>query len=402
MLKIGIIREEKIPVDARAPLAPEDAGLLNKESDIDIVVQPSNIRAFSDDEYKSAGVNITEDLRDRDVLLGIKEVPIPSLIPNKTYFFFSHTIKKQEHNRALLKALIDKHIRLIDYEALVNSDQIRLIAFGRFAGMVGAHNALWTWGRRSGAFHLPAMTEFHSYHEARIAYKNLIIPPVKIVLTGAGRVAQGAAMVLNDMGIRKISPMQYLTGKFAHPVYCQLTSFHYAVRKDGRTVEKIQDFYDHPDAYEADFMPFAGQSDIMINGIFWDPRAPAFFTLEDMKSKKFKIKVIADVTCDIAPASSIPSTIRATTIEEKIYGFNPYTHQETIPHQEGVVDMMTVDNLPNELPRDSSQAFGDMLIRHVLPELRLTHSKTLLKATVTDQGQLGPYFNYLKDFLERN
>lgn len=400
MLKIGIIREEKTPIDSRVALAPEDAALLNKEKDIDIVVQPSAVRAFTNQEYIDAGLKVSEDMSDRDILLGVKEVPIQNLIKDKTYFFFSHTIKKQPYNRGLLQAVVSKNIRLIDYEMLVNDQNIRVIAFGRFAGMVGAHNAIWTWAQRTGEFYLPTMTYFSSYDEARRYYKSMRLTPLRIALTGAGRVAQGAAMVLNDMGIRKVTPAQYLTSMYDHPVYTQLTSFHYAVRKDGRTVEHIQDYYDHPDAYDADFIPYTSRTDIMINGIYWDAKAPAFFTREDMKDNYFEIKVIADVTCDIAPVSSIPSTLRATTIEGKVFGYDPYEEIETTPHVPHVIDMMTVDNLPNELPRDASIAFGDKFFRHVIPELRQRQSLMLDKATIAKDGDLGEYFEYLRGYLE--
>jgi alanine dehydrogenase len=398
MIKIGIIREGKTPPDSRVALNPLQCKKLS-DMGVDIVVQPSPIRCFADQDYKSAGIMLKEDLSDRDVLLGVKEVPIDQLIPDKTYFFFSHTIKEQAYNRELLQQIVDLNITLIDYEVLTDEHGARIIAFGKFAGMVGAHNAMWTYGQRTGDFDLPRIKDLYDYSEAKEVYSKITFPNVKIILTGTGRVANGAAMVLDDMGIVKVSPLSYLTRKYDHPIYTQLNSFFYSKRKDGKTVDSVQDFYDHPTEYESDFAHFLPTTDIMINGIFWDKDAPAFFTLEEMKSPDFGIKVIADVTCDIAPVSSIPSTLRASTIADPVFGFERMTGKETKPHGKNVVDMMTIDNLPNELPRDASTAFGDMFIAKVLNELGNHRSSILEKATIATGRNLGRHFEYLRDYL---
>lgn len=398
-MKIGIIREEKNPPDSRVTLSPVHCKQLI-EMGLDVVVQPSKVRCFSDDDYLKAGIPMQEDLSNRTLLIGVKEVPIAALIPNKTYFFFSHTFKAQPYNQKLLKAIVDKNITLIDYEVLTNDTGARVIAFGKFAGMVGAHNALWTYGKRTGAFDLPRMNNLFDYKAAKEVYNKTVFPNVKVVLTGTGRVAQGAAQVLNDMGFTKVRPIDYVRKTHDKPVYTQLNSFYYAKRKDGEVFDEVQDFYKNPKDYDSDFEHFLPMSDIMINGIYWDNDAPAFFTLEQMASPDFNIKVIADVTCDIAPTSSIPSTLRPTTIVDPVFGFDPVSKSEVASFQENAIDMMTIDNLPNELPRDASEAFGDMFIEYVIPELIKGESDMLTKATIATKKNLGPHFEYLRDYLE--
>ena len=398
-MKIGIIREGKNPPDSRVPLDPSQCKQLIDQG-LDLVVEKSPARCFKDSEYTSAGVPLVTDLSDRDILLGVKEVPIDLLIEDKTYFFFSHTIKAQAYNQKLLKAIVDKNITLLDYEVLTNEDNQRVIAFGKFAGMVGAHNALWTYGQRTGQFTLPRMKDLHDYAAAKEIYANTKFPNVKIVLTGTGRVSGGAVQVLEDMGIQKVRPIDYVTKQFDGPVFTQVSSFYYAKRKDGREFDNIEDFYNNPEKYTSDFDHFLPMSDIMINGIYWDNAAPAFFTEDQMTFNNFNIKVIADVTCDIAPVSSIPSTLEATTIADPVFGYDPFTQSKVAPFQKTAVDMMTIDNLPNELPRDASTAFGTMFTEHIIPELKKKESAMLTKATIATNGGLGPHFDYLENYLK--
>ncbi|MGK0390306.1 MAG: saccharopine dehydrogenase (NAD+, L-lysine-forming) [Maribacter sp.] len=398
-LTIGIIREGKTPPDSRVPLTPKQCRHIIDNYPVDIKVSPSPGRCYPDEEYKEEGIEMVEDLRACDLLMGVKEVPIDLLIPNKVYHFFSHTIKKQVYNRKLLRACIDKNIRLIDYEVLTNEKGQRLIAFGIFAGMVGAHNALMTYGRRTQEFSLSRMKDYFDYAAAVADYKTMDWAPCKIVLTGGGRVGTGAKNVLDDMGIKEVNPNDFLNMDFNEAVYTQLDCPDYVERKDGTAFDR-QDFYTNAIAYQSSFEPYTQVADIMINGIYWDNAAPQFFTKEDMRSPDFNIKVIADVTCDIAPVSSIPSTIIASTIANPIFGYNPLTEKEDQPYQEGIIDMMTVDNLPNELPRDASKAFGEQFIEHILGEhLDLEKSDILTRGSVSNYGDLGEHFYYLKNYL---
>lgn len=398
-MKIGIIREGKVPPDSRVSLTPQQCRKITLDFDIPVLVAPSPGRCYSDEEYHKAGVAMGLDMASCDTLLGVKEVPVEQLIPEKTYCFFSHTIKEQAHNRKLLQSILEKKIRLIDYEVLTDDRGRRLIAFGRFAGMVGAHNALYTYGERTGAFQLERMKDHHDYAEAKANYKKLKFPPVRIVLTGTGRVGQGAAEVLKDMGIRQVEPEDFLRHDYHEAVFTQLRLGYYVGLPDGKAFPP-KEFYEHPDRFVSVFEPFTKKADIMINGIYWDKRAPAFFTPEEMCSETFRLRVIADVTCDIAPVSSIPSTLRASTIEDPIFGYNPFTDSEATPHQDHVIDMMTIDNLPNEMPRDASKAFGEQFIEHILPEFLKPQSDMLDRATIAENGELGAHFKYLQAYVE--
>ncbi|MEM9886905.1 MAG: NAD(P)-dependent oxidoreductase [Bacteroidota bacterium] len=397
-MKIGIIKEGKIPADARVPLTPEQCRYVQNHFPVEVLIEPSNNRIFEDEEYKEAHLTLSTAMQSCDVLMGVKEVPISQLIPDKTYFFFSHTIKEQAYNRDLLRAILDKNIRLIDYEVLTNNKGQRLIAFGRFAGMVGAHNALWTYGKRTGAFELKRMKDHRDYAEAKAYYKAVNFPALKIVLTGTGRVGMGAASVLRDMGIKGVPPQDFLSKEYEQAVFTQLVCNDYAERKDGSAFDKAT-FFEQPEKFKSKFDAYAKASNIMINGIYWDNKAPAFFTKEDMKSDDFNIKVIADVTCDIAPVSSIPSTLRPSTIADPVFGYDPQQEAETEAFRSSSIDMMTIDNLPNELPRDASAAFGEQFMEHILPELLQDDSEIIERATVAVNGRLGKYFRYLKDYV---
>jgi len=399
MLTIGIIREGKNPPDHRVVLSPAQCKYLIGTFPLKIKVQPSNNRCFSDAEYEKEGISLSSDVSDCDLLIGIKEVPVEDLMAEKRYLFFSHTIKKQPSNKKLLQAICRQNIELIDFELITDDNNQRLIAFGEFAGMVGAHNALLTWGRRTNQFSLPRMYKLKDYQEAVDFYKQILWPPVKIVLTGTGRVGQGAASVLMDMGIRKTDAVTFLNQSFDEPVFVQLKSEDYLLRKDGSKFNR-EHFHLFPSEYSANFTPFIEKSDIFINGIYWNFGAPEFFTKEEMMKDTFRIKVIADLTCDIAPVSSVPSTLRASSIEEPIYSYIPETNRESYPTDEKGVDVMAIDNLPNELPRDASLAFGEKFILGVLPDLLTGNTPKIEKATIARKGSLMPSFSYLEDYIK--
>ncbi len=401
MLKIALIREGKIPTDARVLLTPKQCKMvMERFPSVKIVAQPSPGRCFDDDSYRAAGIELTENIADCDLLMGIKEVPIDWLLPNKKYFFFSHTVKKQVHNKKLLQAMLNKSTEIIDYELLTDYRNNRLIAFGRFAGMVGAHNGVMGWGLRTGKFMLPRMHHLHDYSAAQAIYRDLKFPFMRAVVTGTGRVANGAAEVLRDMGFRNVSPDDFLTQQFrGRPIFTQLSALDYVRRRDGLPFDK-DEFYAFPGRYESRFAEYYRCTDLLINGIFYDENAPMFFNSSEMRSPSFKIKVIADVTCDIVPHSSIPATLKASTIESPFFGYDPLRSVETEPFRQYTVDMMTVDNLPNELPRDASEFFGHQFIENILPFLvENTHSDVIERATVCKDGKLMPRYDYLTDFL---
>jgi saccharopine dehydrogenase (NAD+, L-lysine-forming) len=400
-IKIGIIREGKNPPDKRVPLTPLQCKFIVENFQVPIVVQSSSIRSFSDDEYISAGIPVSENVDDCDYLIGVKEVPTNLLIPNKTYSFFSHTIKKQSYNRDLLKQVLKDKIELIDWETLTDDNGARLIAFGKFAGMVGAHNGLYTYGKRTSLFDLPRLVHLKDYDEAKSIYKKIKWPPIKILLTGNGRVANGSAMVLEDMGIERVSHDTFLNDTFDRAVFTQIGVQQYVRKKDGGMFHN-KEFYLHPQLFESNFAPYAKVTDLFINGIFWDNQAPQFFDIDDMAKEDFKISVIADVTCDIAPVSSVPSTIRASSIDDPVYGFDPKQRIEVPAFSPNAIDVMAIDNLPNEIPRDASQSFGNQFIEFVLPELLKPNgeSSVINRATICKSGFLTPQFAYLKDYVE--
>lgn len=405
--KMAVIREGKMPPDSRTPLIPEQVARL-REQGCDLIVQSSPGRAFTDEEYTKLGIPVVEDISDRALLLGIKEVPIDELLPHKTYCYFAHVAKEQPYNQALLRAMLDRNVTHIDYEYLTDGRGRRLIAFGYWAGMVGAHNALWTYGKRQSKLagnnkadrsllELPRLKDLYDYAEAQTYYARLRLPDeLRVVLTGTGRVGQGAARVLIDMGLRQVSPAEFLEQP-AGPVFTQLAVEDYVSHPSGRAVDR-RHFYTHGAEYVSAFAPYAAAADIFINGIFWDGRAPAFFTASEMTEPAFRIRTIADITCDIAPASSVPSTLRPSTIAEPVYGFDPGNNAETEAYQAGVIDVMAIDNLPSELPRDASEAFGATFIEKILPEFGQSESEILRRAMITEEGKLGPYFTYLADY----
>lgn len=398
-MKIGIIREGKVPPDSRVPLTPKQCRYILDNYPVQIKVQKSSGRCYTNAEYEAENIALVDDVDDCEVLMGVKEVPIAQLISDKTYFYFSHTIKKQAYNRDLLRAMLEKNIRMIDYETLTNERGKRLIAFGRFAGIVGAHNGVMTYGWRTKTFDLKRMKDCRDYAEAKAIYKTLELPNFKIVVTGSGRVSSGAVEVLEAMNIRRVTPDEFLDNDYAEAVFTQLICKDYAQHKVTKDFDKA-DFYTNPQDYESKFAPYTRVADLMINGIYWDNRAPAFFTAEEMKRDDFHISVIADVTCDIAPVSSIPSTLDASTIADPIFGYDVQSGTTTTPHQPGVVDMMTIDNLPNEMPRDASQAFGEQFISSVLEELlNDKQSAVIQRATVAVDGKLGEHFGYLQDYV---
>ena len=392
---IAVIREEKNPPDARVPLTPAQVADLRGRG-IDIVVQPSQGRTFADQEYADLGVPVVEDITDRELLLGVKEVPVDKLIAGKTYCFFAHVAKEQPYNQKLMRAFLEKGITHIDYEYLTDDSGKRLIAFGYWAGMVGAHNAVWTYAQRSGAFELPRLNTLHDYAAAKEIYAKLELPPLRVVLTGTGRVGKGAARVLEDIGFEKVSPRDFLNGE-GKAVFTQLHVRDYASHPDGKPIDKHH-FYRHSEEYRSAFGPYTKVADIFVNGIFWDGKAPAFFSAEDMEAEDFNIQVIGDVTCDIAPAASVPSTLFASTIADPVFGYDPKTRAAVAPHGAGTVDVMSIDNLPSELPRDASAAFGTAFIERILPEFAKDESAILRRASVTIGGKLGPDFQYLREY----
>jgi len=400
-IKVGLIREGKVPPDKRVPFTPiqvEEIG--QRFSNVKVYCQSSAVRCFQDGEYEEVGADILSDMKDCDILMGIKEVPISELIEGKTYLFFSHTIKKQPHNRKLLQEIIKRKIRLIDYEAFKDKQGNRLVAFGRYAGIVGAYNGLWTYGKRFGGFQLRRAFECFDVNDLKLELRKVSLPPVKIILTGAGRVGRGAMETLDTAGIRKVSPTDFLNRQFDEPVYVQLSSADYHTRKEGGHFNR-EEFHQHPDRYRSHFTDFTKVADLLMAGAFWNPDAPVLFTREEMLSKDFKIKIIADITCDIE--GSIPSTKKASSIADPIYDYDPKTDSlQPLLSDERFVTVMAVDNLPCELPRSASEEFGKDLIDRILKPLFIDDEEGIIeRATIAKDGALTENFEYLRDYVSR-
>jgi saccharopine dehydrogenase (NAD+, L-lysine forming) len=398
MTRIGLIREGKIPADNRVALTPPQCKWIIKNAPgVKVVVQSSAHRCFSDREYQVAGAEIREDLSDCDILFGIKEVPINELIPGKTYLFFSHTKKKQPHNQPLIRAILDKKITLIDYECLEHDDGQRIIGFGFFAGVVGAHNGMMAYGNRTGLFKLDRVYKQRSFRELIHNYFGLRLPNVKIAVTGSGRVAHGILEIMNLMGIHEVEPDEYLKRRFSYPVYTQLKGAELYERNDNGKYNRLE-FHDKPELYNCKFLPYAEQTDILMNGVYWEKNVPRLFEKQDVPSENFIIQTIADITDDAN--GSVPINLGDQTIEDPVYGVDKKTLVKTAPFIPGSIDIMAVGNLPNELPRDASRYFGEQLIKYILDDLINGKSAIIERATITENGKLTKYFEYLADYAE--
>ncbi len=400
-IKVGILRENKVPHDKRVPFTPQQCTMIMQAfPHVDLVVQSSEWRSYTDQEYKAEKITVKEDISDCDIMMGIKEVPKEALIPGKQYFFFSHTIKKQPHNRELLRTILSKKINLVDYECIVDAEGNRVIGFGRFAGIVGAYNGLMAYGMKYNLFKLKPVHLSHDKKEVFEHLKSANLPNIKIVVTGGGRVANGACETLGAMNIRKVTPYEFLNYTFREPVYVQLRSENYYAAKD-HSPFSAYDFHHHPESFQCTFNntnSYSSHTDLLVHCTYWDPKADKLFTKAQIKDPGFKISVIADVTCDLN--GSIPSTIKASTIEDKFYGYNPMTEQECPPFDKEAITVMAIDNLPCELPRDSSEGFGKHLYERVLPSLFGDDKEGLIaRASITKDGKLTERFNYLSDYI---
>jgi saccharopine dehydrogenase (NAD+, L-lysine-forming) len=400
-MKLGIIREKKSPPDTRVALIPwQCAALVDEYRKLEIVVEGYPERCFGDDEYEEKGLLLVSELNDCDVILGIKEIPVDALLENKTYLFFSHTIKKQAHNRKLLQAILKKNIRLIDYECLRYPGNGRILGFGRFAGIVGAYNGLLAYGKRYKTFQLKPAHLCFDIKELEYELTKVKLGPEKILVTGAGRVGQGVVEVMKLANIEQVSSADFLHKNFKTPVFAQVEFPEYNKHKEGKPFDE-KEFYQHPENFESDFYKFLPETDILIAGHFWAPAAPKFFTREDMLADTFNIKVVADISCDLD--GPIPSTIRSTTISDPMFGYNPATGLETDAFAKDSITVMAVDNLPCELPRDASEDFGNHLLKDIIPLLMHGDPEGILKmATIAEHGQLTENYTYLQDYVNGN
>ena len=398
-LKVGILKETKTPPDRRTAIAPKlGVELVNKFSNVDLYIQSSDIRAYKDNEYRELGLNVVDDVSHCDILIGVKEVHIPELIENKTYLFFSHTAKEQEYNRPLLQEMLKKNIKMLDHEYFTNEKGMRLVAFGPWAGLVGAYNGLIALGKRTKLFDLKRAIECHDTKEMKSELKKIKIPAVKFLITGGGRVAHGAMEIMEAAGIKQVSPNDFLTKNYDKAIYTKLDPDSYVKRKDGSEFD-LHHFFNNPEMYKSTFKPYTKVADVYVACHFWDEDSPVFMTKDDMKEDDFKISVIADVSCDIA--GPIPSTMRPSEIAVPFYGYDAKNEKEGDAFDKNNITVMAIDNLPGEVPRDASVDFGKALIEKIFPALFGEDPTGIIeRAAITENGKLGKHFKYLKDFAE--
>jgi alanine dehydrogenase len=398
-MKFGIIKERKNPPDRRVVFAPgELAKLKQTYHDASVAVESSDIRIFSDTQYKSMGITITDDVSNCDVLVGVKEVPVESLIPNKSYFFFSHTIKKQPYNQKLLKAILEKNIDLYDHETIVDEHNRRLIGFGKYAGMVGVYNGIRAFGIKFELFKLPKAETLAGKDDLIKHLKRITMPALKFVVTGTGKVGSGAKEILDAIKIKEITVENYLTKNYTQAVYVQLDVLEYNKRIDGQVLD-FNDFVQHPEAYVSDFEKFTKVSDIYFAGHFHASGAPMILTKEMLNASDCKLKVVADISCDVN--GPIACTLRSSTIAEPLYGYFPLEDREVDVFHPAAVVVMAVDNLPCEIPKDASEGFGEQFMEHVIPAFFNGDKDGILKrAKITENGKLTERFSYLQDYVE--
>ncbi len=398
-MKFGIIKERKNPPDRRVVFTPEELVRLQKEHpEAQVKVETSDIRVFSDDEYRNLGIEVASDMTDCDVLFGVKEVPVDALIPNKKYFFFSHTIKFQPYNRKLLVAILDKKIELYDHETIVDANNKRLIGFGRYAGIVGAYNGFRGFGIKYDLFNLPKAETLKSKDDLIVRLKRQTLPNIKIVLSGHGKVGMGAKEILDGMKIKQVSVDDFLNKVYTQPVYTQIDVLDYNKRLDGQVLDN-KDFYKNPQEYTSNFERFTKVADIYMAGHFHGNGAPDILTRDMLNSPDCKIKVVADISCDVD--GPVACTIKASTIAEPFFGYLPNEHKEVPYTHPGSIMVMSVDNLPCELPKDASEGFGEMFMKHVIPAFFNGDKDGILqRAKMTENGQLTERFKYLQDYVD--
>ncbi|OLY94835.1 alanine dehydrogenase [Cnuella takakiae] len=395
-MTLGLIREGKVPADNRVALTPGQCKMLQKQfPQLTIKVQTCPTRCYTDKEYRMAGIEVVEDLSDCAILLGIKEVPVNQLLAEKTYLFFSHTKKKQAHNQVLLQTILKQHITLIDFECLEHSDGQRIIGFGFFAGVVGAHNGMMAYGNRTGSYQLERVFKQKSFRKLIHAYFGLKLPNIKIGVTGSGRVAHGIVEVMNLMGIIEVEKEEYRSRSFEYPVYVQLKGADLYAHKEEGSYNRDH-FHEHPEQYRCLFPLYTSHTDILLNGVYWDQNLPRLFERESIQDSDFRISVISDITDD--ENGSVPINLGDQSIADPVYGVSRSNLEKTKPYQPGSIDVVAVGNLPNELPRDASRYFGEQLIKFVLPELLDGGSDIIDRATIVRNGVLTPAFAYLHDY----
>ena len=403
---IGIVRETRDD-ENRTPIVPEHVELIKKKyPNLKIIVQPSANRCFKDDEYKNCGAEINHDLNNCNFIFGVKEINKEFLLYCKTYLFFSHTYKlnkegdqnnlnnSSQEKKELLKSILEKKIRLIDYENIRDKNTKRYLGFGRFAGIVGCYNTLNLILEEFKKQPLARAYKINSYERLVNNLKNLYFPKMRILITGDGRVARGVVELIKHTNIKEVSTDTYINYDSKEPIFCNLKT------KDYVTNSKLNEFnLDHfiknPKEYKSDALKYLKNTDIFISAHYWDPNSPKIFEKNDLYDL-INLKIIGDITCDIN--GSVPTTIRSSTIEHPNYYIEKNNLKETSKSNESL-SIMAVDNLPSELPRDSSHEFSEGIMNEVMPYLLKDDDGRILNATITSDGSFLKKYNYLSNYI---
>ena len=404
LTNIGIVRESRND-ENRTPLVPEHIKKYKESNpNINFIIQPSNSRCFSDEEYELCGAKINENLNECSIIFGVKEIDPNILINNRTYLFFSHTFKinKQQkniekHKKDLLLSILNKKITLIDYENIRGKNGTRCLGFGRFAGIVGCYNTLNLLLRVIGKQSLASAYKIDDYERLVLNLKNLYFPKTKILVTGDGRVAKGVIELLNQTNIKAVSKKDFLEKKFDQPIFCNLETKDY-VTNNSSTNFNLEHFINNPQDYSSSALQYLKETNILISAHYWDPSSPKIFESEDLKDLQ-NLKIVGDITCDIN--GSVPTTIRSTTIEKPNYWIERNSLKEIDENNDGIA-VMAVDNLPSELPRDSSTEFSEGIINEVLPFLLKEDDGRILNGTITTDGSFLEKYNYLNNYIKIN
>lgn len=401
-MKFGILKELKSPPDKRVVFSPEKLVEFKKLfPQAEIKVEASDIRVFTDSEYRNAGIEVSEDISDCDIFIGVKEVPADTLLPGKKYFFFSHTIKKQPHNQKMLQTILDKDITLYDHETVIDESGKRLIGFGRYAGIVGTYNAFRAFCIKYDLYNLPKAETLSGKDALVSRLKKLYLPPFKMVVTGKGKVGLGVLEILKAVKIKEVTPEDFLTKTYDRPVFTNIDVLDYNKRKNGEPALGNVDFYTRAEEFESDFAKYANVADIFIAGHFHANNAPDILTAEMLKESSCKLKIVADISCDVG--GPVACTIRASTIAAPLYGYHPETGLEVDVHHPAAIVVMAVDNLPCEIPKDASEGFGEMFLEHVIPAFYNNDASGILaRSAITDHGKLTPRFKYLNGYVKEN
>lgn len=430
---IGIRKEDKNRWERRTPIIPEHIGILIRDNDLEFIVQPSNIRAFSLKEYEHYGAKISEDLSPCDFIFGVKEVPKELILEKKTYIYFAHVIKGQKYNMPMLKTLLEKKCTLIDYERIVDKQNKRLVFFGYQAGQAGFMDGMWALGQRFDWEDIPnpfdRFRPAHTYLNLKEFERDLEIvsekieegeipedvSPVVVGIAGYGHVSQGVQSLLNQLPFVEISPKELL--KLKENSFSRYKIYK-VVFKEEDMVQPInpkkkfdlQDYYDNPQNYKSIFRQYLPYMTILFNCIYWDQRYPRLVTKEDVKNLwkegKPNLRVLADITCDIE--GSIEVNVRATTPGNPIYVWNVDDENAYDGFAGKGPIVLAVDNLPCELPKESSTFFSRILLPFI-PEISncnwdksfndLDLSYPLKKAVIVHKGELTPEYKYLERSL---